>query len=380
MPQNAKKLEMVRFLKRPHLLDNFKGFNFDSIEEYNEILRKFHTYKLYSPECNNKNLHKRISTRGLNYFYDLSLRAFNQVAFNNSLRTIISKGLFLKKSEMYDDSFCTLGIIEVAGSPYLSIYIPKFYLHVANKDTPPIEIRDSYFYIVGSSLYLFRKTLDTINTEFIHPHVSNNYGSFCLGQSPLTMSLLVLSETSSLNETDADIFWVNFYRTITQKTEKGDHHYNLDKLSTGPPTSMSVLKKALFRNKAFVENLESYLLFNISEDRVGIELNIESIKRDFYEECTVDNSNVYIHPPVPVSRSVSFNGTPIKKIKYVNMYTKSRVYYNNIDNLLMGIGIEIFERNKVNTIYDDNKEKFKQPDNSGEQSVGQNQVLEFQVL
>ena len=118
---------------------------------------------------------------------------------------------------MYDESICKMGLLEKDRQYYLSIYFPKLSLSVVNGDGESIELRDMYFYFYNASLYAFRTTLDIVNQDFIHPHINGNFCSYCLGSSPLKMSLDVLHyNPDNFNEDDADIFWVNFYRTITR--------------------------------------------------------------------------------------------------------------------------------------------------------------------
>ena len=316
-----------------------------------------------------------------NTFYNLYLAyQKDKYVVDTDKFKVISSYQKLKNSEMYDESICKMGLVETNDEYYLGIHFPKLMLNVVNSDKEPIELRDCYFYLVKSSLYLFRTTLDITNRDFIHPHVNGNFGSYCLGSSPLKMSLDNLHyNPDTFNETDVDIFWVNFYRTITQKTEVGDHYYALDKLSRAIDTDWNTFQDLIYKDEDFLSNVHKYIIISTAPEEISVTLDKDALKKDYYQLFSYESSSL---PEVveKMGKHVKFNDVKIQNKKFTAIYKKSRKMYQNIDSLLEMFLKEIAPTSLINNTYDDYKEKFKQPNNSGEQSTGQNQVLEFQVL
>jgi len=369
-------MEIKGFLRRPQTL--LPKFSLDiDVEEYIRQCRKYQYYRDYY------NYHSSvgINSRDNDTFYDIYLRyRKDKDVVDTDKFKVIKSYQKLKNSEMYDESICKMGLVETGGEYYLGIYFPKLFLSVVNSDREPIELRDCYFYLVRSSLYLFRTTLDITNRDFIHPHVNQNFGSYCIGESPLKMSLNTLHyNPEDFTENDADIFWVNFYRTITQKTEHGDHYYALDKLSRAVDADWNKFQDIVYNNEDFLSNVSNYINISTTPEEISVTLNKDALKKDYFQLFSYESSSL---PDVveKMDKYVKFNDVKIENKKFTAIYKKSRKMYQNIDSLLEMFLKEIAPTSFINNVYDDYKEKSKQSNNSGEQSTGQNQVLEFQVL
>jgi hypothetical protein len=285
-----------------------------------------------------------------------------------------------KNSEMYDTSICNMGLVEVEGNYYLAIHFSKLFLTVVNDARAPIELRDIYFYFVGSSICVFRTTVDAGNPDFIHPHVNVNFSSYCLGSSPLKMSLDNLNyQINTFTEDDADIFWVNFYRTITQKTEHGDHYYALSKLGRTIDLTWEDFVKLIYDDKKFINNFHNYINIGTLPEEIAVSLDYDAIKKDFFNLFSYE-ANDMPDKTKPMEKHVKFNDVLIPNKKLTSIYKASRKMYNNIDGLLLNLLKDCAPLSLINNVFDDYKEKSKEPNNSGEQSTGQNQVFEFQML
>ena len=379
--RSKKAMEIKGFLRRPRTLQPKFSLDID-IEEYIRQCRKYQYYKDINYNFLGSNISNTIEYyRADNTFYNLYLayQKDKHVVDTDKFKVIKSYQK-LKNSEMYDESICKMGLFEKDHSYYLGIYFPKLVLSVVNSNREPIELRDIYFYLVNSSLYVYRSTLDIVNQDFIHPHVSSNFGSYCLGESPLKISLNTLHyNPEDFTENDADIFWVNLYRTITQKTEHGDHYYALDKLGRAADLNWVDFQKLIFNDEDFTNNFNKYISISTLPEEIKINIDKDAIKKDFFKLFSYESSAI----PDEVRKSnvfAKFNDKPLDTIRYTSIYKNSRKMYKNIDSLLEMFLKEIAPTSLINNTYDDYKEKFKQPDNSGEQSTGQNQVLEFQVL
>jgi hypothetical protein len=194
------------------------------------------------------------------------------------------------------------------------------------------------------------------------------------------MSLDVLHyNPDNFNEDDADIFWVNFYRTITQKTEHGDHYYALDKLGRAADLNWVDFQRLIFNDENFTNNFHNYISISTLPEEIQVTIDKDAIKKDFFTLFSYESSSLPDEKK-KLEKTVFFNDKVLDTIKLTAIYKKSRKMYKNIDSLLEMFIKEIAPTSLINNTYDDYKEKFKQPDNSGQQSTGQNQVLEFQVL
>ena len=374
--RSKKAMEIKGFLRRPQTL--LPKFSLDvDVEEYIRQCRKFQYYRDYFHYHSSV----KINDRDNSTFYDIYLRyRKDKDVVDTDKFKVIKSYQKLKNSEMYDESICKMGLVETNNEYYLGIYLPKLFLSVVNSDREPIELRDCYFYLVRSSLYLFRTTLDITNRDFIHPHVNQNFGSYCIGESPLKMSLNTLHyNPEDFTENDADIFWVNFYRTITQKTEHGDHYYALDKLSRAIDADWNTFQDIIYNNEDFLSNVHKYIIISTAPEEISVVLDKDALKKDYFQLFSYESSSL-LDVVEKMDKHVKFNDVKIENKRFTAIYKKSRKMYKNIDSLLEMFIKEIAPTSFINNTYDDYKEKFKQSNNSGEQSTGQNQVLEFQVL
>lgn len=379
--RSKKAMEIKGFLRRPRTLQPKFSLDID-IEEYIRQCRKYQYYKDINYNFLGSNISNTIEYhRADNTFYNLYLTYQNDKnVVDIDKFKVIKSYQKLKNSEMYDESICKMGLVETDGEYFLGMHFPKLVLSVVNSNREPIELRDCYFYLVRSYLYLFRTTLDITNRDFVHPHVNQNFGSYCLGESPLKMSLNTLHyNPEDFTETDADIFWVNFYRTITQKTEHGDHYYALDKLSRAIDIEWIKFQDLIYNNEDFLSNVHKYINISTAPEEISVTLDKDSLKKDYFQLFSYESSSL---PDVVenMGKNVKFNDVKLNTKRFTSIYKKSRKMYQNIDSLLEMFIKEIAPTSLINNVYDDYKEKSKQPDNSGEQSTGQNQVFEFQVL
>ena len=374
-------MEIKGFLRRPQTLQ--PKFNLDiNVKEYIKQYRKYLYYRDYFFTRGHTNIIDNIyyNNNLHSYSYLFQKYEFPYDVVNPTKFDIIGIYNKLKNSEMYDTSICKMCALEINEKYYLAIHFPKLFLSVVNSNEEPIEIRDIYFYLNTDKLSAFRTTLDVTNPKFIHPHISGNFGSYCLGSSPLVMSLNILFyNLDSFTEDDADIFWVNFYRTITQKTEIGDHYYALSKLDESKDLEWDNFIKLIYNNEEFMSSLPQYVnIINLSEE-ILINVNTDAIIKDFFTLLSYDHNSLP-NKKENLESIVKIDDVTIKTKKLTSIYKKSRKVYNNIEYLLNLFVKKLCPTSVINTIYDDYKEKFKQSNNSGEQSVGQNQVFEFQML
>ena len=374
MPLRSKKYAEIKgFLRRPQTLQ--PKFSLDvNVEEYIKQCRK---YKYYSDLANGFISHYS----GTNKYFALyeSYKRDKDVVDTNKFK-VISVYNKLKNSELYDTNICKMGLAEVEGNYYLGIYFSKLFLTVVNDTRPAIELRDIYFYFVSSSIYVFRTTVDAGNPDFIHPHVHANFSSYCLGSSPLKMSLDNLHyQIDNFNEDDADIFWINFYRTITQKTEHGDHYYALSKLGRTIDLEWEDFVKLIYNDEKFINNFHNYISIGTLPEEIAVSIDYDAIKKDFFNLFSYEATDVPDKTKL-MEKHVKFDDVLIKHKKVTSIYKASRKMYSNIDRLLHTLLSDCAPLSLINNVFDDYKEKSKEPNNSGEQSTGQNQVFEFQVL
>ncbi len=369
------------FLRRPQLLQ--PNFTLETdLQEYKKALKRHKLYEFVSQYYVHGGIIKEIHNgRHANFFLDIHNFVKISGYTNSSHVKILKMYNILKQSEMYDESVCKMGLVTTENNnQYLGIHFPVIFLQEVNSDREPIEIRDIYFYISNSSLYVFRTTLDVINKDFIHPHVSSNFGSFCTGSSPIKMSLDNLHyNPDTFNADDADIFWVNLYRTITQKTEIGDHYYALDKLNQGINFSYNDFQDIVYKNDEFLNKVTNYISVTMSNEAIEVSFDKDALKKDFFELFSTESSEQKKEESL-LEKTVKFNNIALKKKKYISLYKRPRTMIKNIDSLLDQLLMDCVPTSFINNTYDDYKKTTEESNNSGEQSTGQNQVLEFQVL
>lgn len=380
--RSKKAVEIKGFLSRPQTLK--PKLNLDiNVEEYIKQYRKYLYYRDYHFNTYNSDVIKTIHyNRGVDTFTYMATRyknSANVVESDKFIRAIDTYNK-LKDSEMYDSSICKMCLLEMQGNYYLAIHFPKLFLTEANSDREPVEIRDIYFYLDKYNLYAFRTTVDVVNPKFIHPHVGGNFGSYCLGSSPLSMSLNNLYYNLDLfTEDDVDIFWVNFYRTVTQKTELGDHYYSLNRLDEATHLEWRDFLELIYVDEEFMSSLPQYIqIINLTEE-IHIAIDSDAIKKDFFTLLSYEH-NSKIDKKEDLEKAVRIDDVPLKNKRLTSIYKSTRKVYGNMDYLLEALIKEACPNSVIDVIYDDYKEKFKQSNNSGEQSVGQNQVFEFQML
>ena len=380
--RSKKAIEIKGFLSRPQTLK--PKLNLDiNVEEYIKQYRKYLYYRDYHFNTYNSDVIKTIHyNRGVDTFTYMATRYKNpaNVVEADKFITAIETYNKLKDSEMYDSSICKMCLLEIQGNYYLAIHFPKLFLTEANSDREPVEIRDIYFYLDKYNLYAFRTTVDVVNPKFIHPHVSGNFGSYCLGSSPLSMSLNNLYYNLDIfTDDDVDIFWVNFYRTVTQKTELGDHYYSLNRLDEATHLEWRDFLELIYVDEEFMSSLPQYIqIINLTEE-IHIAIDSDAIKKDFFTLLSYEH-NSKIDKKEDLEKAVRIDDVPLKNKRLTSIYKSTRKVYGNMDYLLEALIKEACPNSVIDVIYDDYKEKFKQSNNSGEQSVGQNQVFEFQML
>jgi len=367
--------EIKGFLRRPRSLKPIFSLDVD-VDEYTKQYNKWKIYEYYSLSFTN--LNDKINGRGTNFFTNLS--NFNKNSLDHTQLSLIQKYRKLKASELYDESVCKIGLVTVSGNYYLGFHFPKIMLQEVNTGRNPIELRDIYFYVDTSYLRGFRTTVDINNPKFIHPHVSGDFNTFCMGSSPLSMSLNTLHyDHDTFDENDADIFWVNFYRTVSQKTEHGDHYYALDNLNKGKSLSQVEFEYIIFNNEELLNNIHKYISISVLKTEIKMTINKSELKKDYFELFSEDTT-VKEDRLENLSIPVIFDNKHIKYKKHTIIYKNPRVLYVNIDDWLEYFMNNYAKEELINKVYDDYKKKSKESNNSGEQSVGENQVFQFQVL
>ena len=380
LPRSKRHAEIMGFLRRPQLLQPNFSLETD-LQEYKKDVKRHKLYEYVSRYYRHRGIIDQIHDRDINFYWHIHCSIKNTGYTNSSHVKILKMYNILKQSEMYDESVCKMGLVTTENNnQYLGIHFPVIFLQEVNSDREPIEIRDIYFYISNSSLYVFRTTLDVINKDFIHPHVSSNFGSFCTGSSPIKMSLDNLHyNPDTFNADDADIFWVNLYRTITQKTEIGDHYYALDKLNQGINFSYNDFQDIVYKNDEFLDKVTNYISVTMSNEAIEVSFDKDALKKDFFELFSTESSEQKKEESL-LEKTVKFNNIALKKKKYISLYKRPRTMIKNIDSLLDQLLMDCVPTSFINNTYDDYKKTIEESNNSREQSTGQNQVLEFQVL
>jgi hypothetical protein len=197
------------------------------------------------------------------------------------------------------------------------------------------------------------------------------------------MSLNVLNNAEDVTEDDVDIFWVNLYRTITQKTEAGDHYFNLEKLNGELLQNYDNFEETIFKNPQVFNSLLENLSIYPSKERIDVLLNRANFIKEnaaFFSENTKINNN-------EVKNTFQFNGLPVyfngEKIEHVylkTIYTSKVKLYSNLDDNINRFLLRYFNKENLDAFYDDYKKKLRDSDIFGAISTGENQVLQFQML
>lgn len=383
--------DIKRGLEKPSLFLPHSGkvLRYEEIdsEEFSNNVRKFAFYTAYSEYTTGISIHENINLRGDSIFKYISINGKRKLTNGtvSNIRTLKNINIYknLLKSEMYDKSICQVGTLNLNNRDFPAIYFPVIYLSQVNSTNQNIKILDLYLYITSSGINAFRTTLDYNNKGFIHPHISDNFGSFCLGSSPLRMSLDVLNNAEDVTEDDVDIFWVNLYRTITQKTEAGAHYFDLEKLNGQLLQSYANFEETIFKNPQVFNSLLENLSIYASRERIDVLLN----RANFIEENAAffsENTNI---KNVEVKNTFQFNGLPVyfngEEIEHIylkTIYASKVKLYSNLDDNINRFLLSYFKKENLDTFYDDYKKKLRDSDNIGAISTGENQVLQFQML
>lgn len=389
--RSKKHWEIKRRLQRPSLLlPTVRDEDIDEKFDVGEYLRKLRTKSLYETYAAYTDASRDIVYNiGVNKHVDV-IKDILRTTDNLYKQKLTGTGEIMKKirayrlykslisSEMYDTDFCKVALMEIDSKLYCGIHIPEMRLSQVNSTNTDIIIKDLYVYINGSSLYGFRTTLDNRNYNFIHPHISQNFSSFCLGESPLKVSMNLLAY-ENYTEDDVDIFWVNLYRTITQKTEEGNHFYDLDNLRGGINITGNDFSNILKKNPDVLDNMISHLSIDCSKEKLKVNFRavdfINENKQYFsYEDRGGSQRNSH-----DLAYRVKFDGEEIKKVKYENLYT-GRKLYSGIEGLIDNYIKTNFSKKIIDEFYDDYKKNLEVSNNFGAESTKQDQVLQFQVL
>jgi len=368
------------FLRRPQTLQPKFSLETD-LQEYKKAIKRHKLYEFVSQYYRHRGIIDQIHDRDINFYWHIHCSVKNSGYTNSDHVKILKAYNILKQSEMYDESICKMGLVTIdSHREYLGIHFPVIFLQEVNTDREAIELRDLYFYLDSSSLRLFRTTLDVVNKDFIHPHVSNNFSGFCTGESPLKMSLNNLNYSiDNFTQDDADIFWVNLYRTITQKTEYGDHYYALDKLNQGINMGYSEFLDKVYPDEEFINKITDYISITMSNEAIEVSFNKDALKKDFFNLLSVESTE-HKKQEEPLEKHVTFNNISLKKKKLIPLYKRPRTMIKNVDQLLDQFLMDCVPTSFINNVYDDYKKTTEESNNSGEQSTGQNHVFEFQML
>jgi hypothetical protein len=136
----------------------------------------------------------------------------------------------------------------------------------------------------------------------------------------------------------------------------------------------------VYADEEFINKIFDYISIAISNEVIDVKFDKDAMKKDFFNLFSTESIKNDNKEEEPLEISVKFNNIVLKKKKYIPLYKRPRTMIKNIDNLLDQFLVDCIPTSFVNKVYDDYKEKLKQSNNSGEQSVGENQVFEFQVL
>ena len=171
-----------------------------------------------------------------------------------------------------------------------------------------------------------------------------------------------------------------------QRDSKGSPAHDQDE-ATGKPRGKRKGHKLdwpdfldkIYNDEEFLSNVHKYINISTTPEEISVTLDKDALKKDYFQLFSYESSSL---PDVVenMGSNVKFNDVKIENKRFTSIYKKSRKMYNNIDSLLDNFIKEIAPTSLINNVYDDYKEKLKQSNNSGEQSTGQNQVFEFQML
>jgi hypothetical protein len=108
-------------------------------------------------------------------------------------------------------------------------------------------------------------------------------------------------------------------------------------------------------------------------------MDLDNIKKDFFTLFSYE-TNHNVRNKETLEKYVRVDDISIKNKNLITIYKHPRKIYDNIDSLLYMFIKHICPTEVINNTYDDYKEKLKESNNSGGQSVEQNQIFEFQML
>jgi hypothetical protein len=117
----------------------------------------------------------------------------------------------------------------------------------------------------------------------------------------------------------------------------------------------------------------------MSNEAIEVSFDKDALKKDFFQLFSTESSEQE-KKEENLERKVTFNNIAIKKKKFIPLYKRPRTMIKNIDSLLDQLLMDCVPTSFINNVYDDYKKTTEEPNNSGEQSTGQNQVFEFQML
>jgi hypothetical protein len=128
-----------------------------------------------------------------------------------------------------------------------------------------------------------------------------------------------------------------------------------------------------------MSKVSNYISITISNEAIEASFDKDALKKDFFELLSTESSE-QAKEEAPLERSAMFNNIALKKKKFIPLYKRPRTMIKNIDSLLDQLLKDCVPTSFINNVYDDYKKTTEESNNSGEQSTGQNQVFEFQML
>jgi hypothetical protein len=117
----------------------------------------------------------------------------------------------------------------------------------------------------------------------------------------------------------------------------------------------------------------------MSNEIIKVDFDKDALKKDFFNLLSVESSEQKKQEE-PLEKYVTFNNITLKKKKLIPIYKRPRTMIKNVDQLLDQFLMDCVPTSFINNVYDDYKKTTEESNNSGEQSTGQNQVFEFQML
>ena len=381
--------DIKRGLNRPSsfLPKREVGVDYD---EYMSALKKYTTYGTYTNWAfspNAEDIHREINSRSSDRIWEIYKESKRVLVNSNTdiyrFAKLLRFSKFLVQSDMYDESVCKAGVIKLGDKEYFGIHFPQINLSQINSTNTNIPILDLYVYITPSGINGFRTTLDYNNSSLIHPHLGSQFGNFCLGESPLRMSLDVLNSGEEITETDADIFWVNLYRTLFQKTQNGQHYYELANINGTVTQQYSDFKKTMFTKPKVLESFLRNTMIAVSKEKLEVTV-MENIfieeNREFFTTKSAINKGTKKTELQHNGSKVFFNEERLAEVTHKVIYADATKLYSNIKENIDRFKNEYFTKNTVDKFYDDYKKTIKVSNNNGADGTRENQVLQFQVL